>query len=98
MTNELCTETSNYMLQLLSGDNILTRCVFCVCMNICKQLPMQIRPVRSSTLPGEHTHEKEPALFLHTPLIHGLLSHSFRSETKEHYTDSSIIHDSVCTQ
>lgn len=44
---------------------------------------MQIRPVRSSMLPGEHTHEKEPALFLHTPLIHGLLSHSFTSGKKK---------------
>lgn len=44
---------------------------------------MQMRPVGSSLLPGEQTQAKEPALFLHTPLTQGLLSHSFKSATNK---------------
>lgn len=40
---------------------------------------MQISPVESSLLPGEHSQLKDPRLFLQAPLTHGLLSHSFVS-------------------
>ena len=46
-------------------------------------VPIQMKPVVSSLLPEEHSQMKEPAMFLHTLLTQGLLSHSFKSVNKE---------------
>lgn len=43
---------------------------------------MQIRPVVSSILPGEHLQVKLPRVFTHSPPTHGCESHSFKSTEK----------------
>lgn len=45
-------------------------------------IPMQMVFVWSKVLSGEHSQIKDPGLFLQTPLMHGLDSHSSMSETK----------------
>lgn len=50
---------------------------------------MQMVLVGSKVLSGEHSQIKEPGLFLQTPLMQGLDSHSSMSETKVSITTES---------
>jgi hypothetical protein len=54
---------------------------------------MQIVLVGSKVLSGEHSQIKEPGLFLQTPLMQGLDSHSSMSEIKTslHYCKKLVL-------